>query len=122
YHAFTIEFSQAVVRAAVRNEALVERYLNKSGVELFAVVSSPWRFQARMLELWDEGDPGWFASAERPEGRPWDEVAREALEAGLDGLEERVGRDPGWWRWGRVHRVVFSHPFAEANPLFRRIF
>jgi penicillin amidase len=122
YHAFTIEFSQAVVRAAVRNDALAERYLNKSGVEIFAVVSSPWRFQARMLELWDEGDAGWFASAERREGRPWDEVALEALEAALDGLEERFGRDPGGWRWGRVHGVVFSHPFAEANPVFRRIF
>ena len=34
--------------------------------------SSPrrWRFQARMLELWDEGDPAWFASSERPEGAP----------------------------------------------------
>jgi penicillin amidase len=122
YHAFTVEFSQAVVRAAVRDRTLVERYLNKSGAELFAVVSSPWRFQPRMLELWDEGDPAWFASAERPEGRPWDEVALEALEAALDGLEERFGRDPDRWRWGRVHGVEFAHPFGDANPLFHRIF
>ena len=103
-------------------DVLVERYLNKSGLELFAVVSSPWRFQARLLELWDEGDPAWFASAARPEGVPWDEVALEALEAALDGLEERFGRDPDRWRWGRVHGVEFSHPFGQANPLFRRIF
>jgi penicillin amidase len=122
YHAFTVAFSQAVVRAAVRDETLVERYLNKSGAELFAVVSSPWRFQARMLELWDEGDPAWFASPERPAGRPWDEVALEALEAALDGLQQAFGRDPDRWQWGRVHGVEFAHPFGAANPLFRRIF
>jgi penicillin amidase len=122
YHAFTVVFAQNVVRAGVTDETLIERYLNKSGAELFAVVSSPWRFQARMLELWDEGDATWFASSEHPAGRLWDEVALESLETALDGLEERFGRDPAAWRWGRVHGVEFAHPFGAANPLFRRIF
>jgi len=121
-HAFTLAFAQTVVRAAVREEALVERYLNKSALELFAVVSSPWRFQARLLELWDEADPVWFATATQPGGRPWDEVALEALRAALDGLESRFGRDPERWRWGRVHGVDFSHPFGSANAVFGRIF
>jgi penicillin G amidase len=122
YHAFTVVFAETVARAAVADETLVERYLNKSGAELFGVVSSPWRFQARMLELWDEGDPTWFASPEHPTGRPWDDVALESLEGALDGLEQRFGRDPGEWRWGRVHGVEFAHPFGAANPVFRRIF
>ena len=33
-------------------------------------------------------------------GRPWDEVALEALTGALDGLEERFGRSPERWRWG----------------------
>ena len=49
-------------------------------------------------------------------------MALEALEQALDGLEERFGRDPARWRWGRVHSVEFTHPFGQANPLFRRIF
>ena len=56
--------------------------------------------------------------AAAPEGRDWDDVALEALEEALDGLEERFGRDPDRWRWGRVHGVEFTHPFGEANPLF----
>jgi penicillin amidase len=122
YHAFTIVFAELIARAAVPDPKLVERYLSKSGVSLFEVVSSPWRFQARMLELWDEGDPTWFASPKRPEGRPWDEVALESLSAALDGLEERFGRDQSRWRWGRVHGVEFAHPFGSANALFNRIF
>ena len=116
FHAFTVVFAEAVARAAVQDDALVERWLNKSGVALFEVVSSPWRFQERLLTMWDEADPAWFG------GRSWDEVALEALEKALDGLEERFGRDQSRWRWGRVHDVEFVHPFGAANPLFRRIF
>jgi penicillin amidase len=94
----------------------VERWLNKSGLALFEVVSSPWRFQERLLTLWDEGDVTWFG------GRTWDDVALEALETAIDALEERFGRDPAKWRWGRVHNVEFQHPFGAANALFRRIF
>ena len=89
---------------------------------LFEIVSSPWRFQERLLELWDEGDPTWFASPQQPEGRGWNDVALEALEKALDGLEERFGDNPDRWRWGRVHAAEFMHPFGAANPLFRRIF
>ena len=116
YHAFTIVFAEAIVRAAVRDDRLAERWLNKSGVALFEVVSSPWRFQERLLTMWDEGDAEWFG------GRAWDEVALEALEQAIDGLEQRFGRDPAKWRWGRVHEAQFMHPFGRANPLFRRIF
>jgi acyl-homoserine lactone acylase PvdQ len=122
YEAFTLTFAHAVVSAAIPDPDLRERYLNRSEVGLIPVISSPWRFQARLLELWDEGDPSWFASAEHPDGRSWDDVALESLAAALDGLERRFGRDPERWRWGRVHGVVFSHPFGQANGLFERIF
>jgi penicillin G amidase len=122
YHAFTLELSHRLVEAAIREPQLRERYLNKSAVGLIPVVSSPWRFQARLLELWDEGDPQWFASAAHPDGRSWDDVALEALSAALDGLERRFGRDIDGWQWGKVHGVVFSHPFGGVHPVMERIF
>jgi penicillin amidase len=121
-HAFMVVFAQAIVRAAVPDPELQERWMNKSGVALFEIVSSPWRFQERLLELWDEGDSAWFASPEHPDGRPWNEVALESFEKALDGLEERFGRNQEKWRWGRVHAAEFMHPFGAANPVFRRIF
>lgn len=122
YQAFTVSFARAVVTAALHDQELVDQYLSKSELGLIKVVSSPWRFHARLLELWDEGDESWFASPSRPEGRPWNEVALESLSQALDELGERFGPDPARWRWGRVHGVEFAHPFADANPLFHRIF
>jgi len=122
YQAFMLTFARMVVNAAIPDQDLRERYLNRSEVGLIPVVSSPWRFQARLLELWDEGDRSWFASSADPDGRSWDDVALEALAAALDELEQRFGGDLGRWRWGRVHGVRFSHPFSEANQLFERIF
>ena len=122
YQAFTLSFARAIVGAAVRDPRQVEHYLSKSELGLIKVVSSPWRFHARLLELWDEGDSPWFASESNPEGRSWDDVALESLASALDELERRFGPDPDRWRWGRVHGVEFAHPFAEANPLFARIF
>jgi penicillin amidase len=122
YQAFTLTFAAVVAGAAIPDPNLRERYLNRSEVGLIPVVSSPWRFQSRMLELWDEGDVTWFRSEEHPEGRSWDDVALEALSTALDGLERRFGRDRRGWRWGKVHGVEFSHPFGDANALFRLIF
>jgi penicillin G amidase len=122
YQAFTLTFARTVAAVAIRDPKLVARYLNESEVGLLPVISSPWRFHARLLELWDEGDRSWFASATHPEGRSWDDVALETLSQALDGLAQRFGTDPDRWRWGKVHGIDFSHPFGEANELFRRIF
>jgi penicillin amidase len=122
FHAFTIRFARAIVTAAVDDPRLIELYLNKSAVGLLDVVSSPWRFQERLIALWDEGDRMWFASPQHPEGRSWNDVALESLEAGLDLLEQTFGRDPGRWRWGHVHEVEFTHPLGSANELLRRLF
>ncbi|MGH2718614.1 MAG: penicillin acylase family protein, partial [Actinomycetota bacterium] len=37
-----------------------------------------------------------------------DAVLRKALDAALDDLSERMGRDMATWRWGRIHRATFA--------------
>jgi len=46
-----------------------------------------------------------------------------ALVAALDSVEREDGRDPRRWSWGRVHQLVYEHPFASVLPavLARRL-
>ena len=61
----------AIVRAAVARPGAGRALAEQVGRRRCStIVSSPWRFQERLLELWDEGDPTWFASPQHPQGRP----------------------------------------------------
>ena len=115
YQAFTLRLGREVARAAIGDRDLSERWLDRSYSGFLAHVTAPWRWQSHLLALWDEGD-------EELIGRPWDELARDALRGALDDLETRFGLDPAGWRWGPVHPLEFPHALGAANPLFERIF
>ena len=115
YQAFTVRLAREVARAAIGDRDLVERWLDRSTSGFINHVTSPWRWQSRLLDLWSEGDPELV-------GGPWDELVLDSLRAALDYLGDRFGADPAAWRWGRVHRMTFPHPLGEANPVFGRIF
>jgi penicillin amidase len=116
YQAFTIHFARAVSEAAIGDSGYAERWRSKSLLGFTPMVSSPWRFHARLLELWDEADPDLIG------GRDWDEIALESLSSALDDLESRYGPDPHEWRWGRVHGMRFVHPFAEGKGRLAAVF
>jgi penicillin amidase len=116
YQAFTIRLAREFARAAIRDRDLVERWLDRSTSGFTNHVTAPWRWQTRLMDLWEEGD-------EELIGRSWDELALDSLRAAHDDLADRFGPDPdASWRWGQVHRITFRHPLGEANPLFDRIF
>jgi penicillin amidase len=109
YEVFTTHFARIVSEAVIGDSAQAERWRSKSLLGFTPMTSAPWRFQSRLLELWDEADE------ELVGGRNWDEMALEALQAALDDLEERFGQDPAGWTWGRVHGVVFPHALADGD-------
>jgi penicillin G amidase len=115
YQAFTLELAREFARAVIGDRDLAERWLDRSSTGFTSHVTSPWRWQTRLMDLWDEGDAGLV-------GRSWDELALDSLRAGLDLLADRFGPEQDRWRWGRVHRMTFPHPLGEANALFDRIF
>jgi penicillin amidase len=115
YQAFTLRLAREVAREAIADRDLVERWLDRADNGFVRHVTSPWRWQSHLLALWKEGEEGLV-------GRPWDELALDALRGGLDDLEVRFGPDPHAWRWGTVHRLEFPHALGAANPLFGRIF
>jgi penicillin G amidase len=115
YQAFTLRLGKEVARAAIGDRDLSERWLDRADNGFIAHVTSPWRWQGHLLALWDEGDDDLV-------GRPWDDLALDALRAAIDDLETEFGTDPESWRWGRVHPLVFPHALGRASPLFERIF
>lgn len=115
YQAFTLHFGNAVARAAIGDRDLAERWLDRADNGFMTHVTSPWRWQAHLLDLWEEGD-------EELIGCSWDELALDALRSALNDLADRYGDDPEGWRWGRVHPLHFPHALGGANALFRRIF
>lgn len=115
YQAFTIRLAREVARAAIGDRDLAERWLDRSSSGFTTHVTAPWRWQARLMDLWEEGD-------DELVGRPWEELVLDALRAALDELADRFGSDSDGWRWGRVHRMTFPHALGDANPLFGRIF
>lgn len=114
YQAFLLRLAREVARAAIGDRDLCERWLDRADNGFTAHVTSPWRWHSHLMGLWEEGD-------EELIGRPWDELALEALAGALDDLGDRFGADPEGWRWGRVHEMEFPHPLGEANPLLRRL-
>jgi len=115
YQAFLLRLAREFARAAIGDRDLCERWLDRADNGFTPHVTSPWRWHSHLMKLWEEGD-------EELIGRPWDELALEALAGALDDLTDRFGPDPAAWRWGHVHEMEFPHPLGEANPLLRRIF
>ncbi len=115
YQAFTLRLGREVTRAAIGDRDLSERWLDRADNGFIAHVTSPWRWQAHLLKLWAEAD-------EELIGRPWDELALDALRGALDELEGRLGPDRAQWRWGSVHPLVFSHALGAAHPVMAWIF
>jgi penicillin amidase len=110
YKAFIVHFARLVSEAAIGDPGYAERWRSKSLLGFTAMTSSPWRFHAHLLELWEEADPDLLR------GRAWDELAREALRAAMDELDRRRDR-----RWGAVHGLRFPHALGEGTGLVSRI-
>ena len=115
YQAFTLSFARGVARWVIRDRDLSERWLDRADNGFFAHISSPWRWQAHLLALWDEGD-------EELIGRSWESLALDSLRSAIHDLTDRFGPDPSDWAWGSVHALEFPHALGAANPIFARIF
>jgi penicillin amidase len=109
YQAFTLRFAREITRAVIGDRDLAERWLDRADNGFMAHVSSPWRWQAHMLALWEEGDDELI-------GRPWDELALDSLRGALNDLVHRFGDDAEDWRWGKVHELRFPHALGPASP------
>jgi penicillin G amidase len=115
YQAFTLRLGRDFARAVIRDRDLSNRYLNRSTTVFLNHITSPWRWQSQLMDMWEEADDELI-------GRPWDEFVLDALRGALDDLTDRFGPDSENWQWGNVHRAEFTHSLADGNPLFALLF
>ena len=111
YKAFVVHFARLVSEAAIGDRDYAERWRSKSLLGFTAMTSSPWRFHAHLLDLWEEADP------ELVGGNSWDELVREALRSAVDELEGEH-RDR---RWGVVHGLRFPHALGEGRGRISKV-
>jgi penicillin amidase len=110
YKVFIVHFARLVAEAAIGDPGYAERWRSKSLMGFTAMTSSPWRFHAHLLDLWEEADRDLVG------GRDWEELALDALDAALDELSQRRDRT-----WGAVSGLRFPHALGEGTTLASKL-
>lgn len=83
----------------VLDEAVYGRYLRNYGTAVQA-----------LLALLGEPRSAWWRGSR-------DRLVEGALREAVRTLEQRLGRDRGTWRWGRLHQPTFTHPIGRIKAL-----
>jgi penicillin G amidase len=98
-------------------EDLFPSYIDQSSAVLLATI-----------HLLERPDGDWFAPAAHVEDGDGadvtalrDRVLRRSVGEAWRELRERLGEDPGTWRWGRLHTVYFVHG-AARTPELKKLF
>ncbi len=69
------------------------------------------RLKALIVTMMDKDDRSLL-----PDGDTWPVALSRALAKGVEALKERLGGDPGQWRWERIHQAVPQHTLSPAYP------
>ncbi|MCF8053411.1 MAG: penicillin acylase family protein [Desulfobacterales bacterium] len=100
-------------------EDLTERFF---GVGLTAVQPlNRFSGHSRVIlhSLMQEPGSPWFDDIRTPERETLGIVLEKSLEETAVFLEQRLGKDPASWQWGRLHQVEMAHPLGRVKPLNR---
>jgi penicillin amidase len=98
-------------------------FADELGDELFDeyifIANVPYR---KILEIiYDNNHPIWDdVNTEKIETR--DDIIRKSLAQATEELETRFGKEPALWQWGKLHYILFKHPFHGVSSLLDKIF
>jgi penicillin amidase len=67
----------------------------------------------------DRGNSPFFENVETGQRESLDDLAARSLREAVSFLRNRLGNTPSMWKWGKLHRVTFEHPFGKKRYLKR---
>ena len=76
------------------------------------------RWRAAVTDLLDDPDSAWWDNKLTPnitESR--DEILRQSLVQARLELTRELGKDPGQWQWGKLHRLTLEHPVLGGETM-----
>ena len=59
----------------------------------------------------------WWDDAGTPQVERMHDIIAKSFRETLQYLTENLGDGPGFWDWGRLHRLTLKHPFGEKKPM-----
>jgi penicillin amidase len=108
---FTLESPAASIYQAWYGKLLDDVYGDELGEELMnafrgtAINQTP-----RLIEMMADPRNPWFDDKRTPgKVETRDDIVQRAFGEAVAQLSQRLGDDPAQWRWGKLHRAVFTH-------------
>ena len=99
-------------------ETLMHSYLGVGTTILALQNGYASRSKPLLIRLLNEHDDSWFADSVVPDGPDsWDDALRRAFTAAIEELQEKLGSDVSRWKYGKIHKMTYSHPLGMVKPL-----
>ncbi|MCL5029069.1 MAG: penicillin acylase family protein [Bacteroidetes bacterium] len=97
-------------------------FLNKMGEALYDeyvfVQNIPLR---TVTQLMNNPQSSWFDDPSTSQVETRDDIIRKSMDEALTDLEKKYGEDPANWQWGRLHYVLFKHPFSGVSSIVDKV-
>jgi penicillin amidase len=113
------EFSQVPAIYAVFYRHLMENiFMDELGVNLFQefvfVENVPFR---TVLKVLNDSSSVWFDDIGTAQPENKNDIIRSSLVEALSELENKFGKDPASWQWGKLHKVIMKHTFSGVSGI-----
>ncbi len=104
YNVWAVEFLQATIKDEM-GDTLFQNYVQWSSLAI------------RALEyLVEHPQSQWFDDRNTETVENGHHIARRALRATLQRLQEKLGELMGDWQWGQLHQLTLEHPIGKQKP------
>ncbi len=74
------------------------------------------------LNIMDDENNIWFDDIKTDSKEDRDSILLKSFVVSVKEISQKLGKNPNKWRWGKVHKISFDHPFGSKNWLLKKIF